>query len=101
MSKLGEKMKFYSYSKCSTCRDAKKFLDLHAITYEEKGIVDNPPSVKDLKAMLDIYEGNIKKIINTSGMVYKELGLKDKINEMSVSEVNSDLVETLPKTLFL
>lgn len=77
---------FYWYPKCGTCRKAKKWLDEHGIAYEAVHIVENPPSKALLK---DFYEKSglpIKRLFNTSGQKYRELGLKDKIPEMSEEE---------------
>ncbi|MEK4965095.1 arsenate reductase family protein [Weizmannia sp. FSL K6-3076] len=77
---------FYWYPKCGTCRKAKKWLDEHGIAYEAVHIVENPPSKALLK---DFYEKSglpIKRLFNTSGQKYRELGLKDKIPEMSDEE---------------
>ncbi|GER68195.1 hypothetical protein BpJC7_18450 [Weizmannia acidilactici] len=78
---------FYWYPKCGTCRKAKKWLDEHEIAYEAVHIVENPPSKAQLK---DYYEKSgleIKKLFNTSGQKYRELGLKDKIPALSEDEL--------------
>ncbi|MGG3963566.1 arsenate reductase family protein [Heyndrickxia faecalis] len=77
---------FYWYPKCGTCRKAKKWLDEHDVAYEAVHIVENPPSKALLK---DFYEKSglpIKRLFNTSGQKYRELGLKDKIPEMNEEE---------------
>ena len=83
----GMKVTFYRYPKCSTCRKAKKWLDENHVSYEEVHIVDNPPS----RALLeDLYKNSgleLKKFFNTSGQKYRDLGLKDKINEASEGEL--------------
>lgn len=83
----GMKVTFYWYPKCSTCRKAKKWLDENHVSYEEVHIVDNPPS----RALLeDLYKNSgleLKKFFNTSGQKYRDLGLKDKINEASEDEL--------------
>lgn len=83
----GMKVTFYWYPKCSTCRKAKKWLDENHVPYEEVHIVDNPPS----RALLeDLYKNSgleLKKFFNTSGQKYRDLGLKDKINEASEGEL--------------
>lgn len=79
-------MKFYQYPKCSTCVKARKFLDANGAEYESINIVDQPPTKKELEAMLDAYDGNIRKLFNTSGMQYRELNLKDKIPSMSAEQ---------------
>ena len=80
------RMLFLEYPKCSTCQKAKKWLDEHQITYEDRHIVENNPTFEELK---DWYERSglpLKKFFNTSGMLYKEMKLKDKLPEMSEEE---------------
>ena len=79
-------MKLYQYPKCSTCRQAIKFLDESNIEYQSINIADKAPSKKELKLMLAAYDGELKKLFNTSGLVYREMKLKDKLANMSVSE---------------
>ena len=80
------RMLFIEYPKCSTCQKAKKWLDEHQISYEDRHIVENNPTFEELK---DWYERSglpLKKFFNTSGMLYKEMKLKDKLPEMSEEE---------------
>lgn len=77
-------MKLYSYSKCGTCRKAKKFLDEHNIAYEEFDITETPPPLAVLKRALAAK--GLKKLFNTSGVQYKELKIKDKLPGMSESD---------------
>lgn len=72
-------VKVYHYAKCSTCRDALKFLDTGGVKYTAVEIDKTPPSKSELKRMLGFYEGNMRRLFNTSGLVYKEMGLKDKL----------------------
>ncbi len=80
-------LKFYEYSKCSTCRDAAAYLEKRGIPFERIAIRERPPSQAELEKMLELKGGEIRKIMNTSGLDYKALGLKDKIEGMSQSEV--------------
>ncbi|KQU57897.1 arsenate reductase family protein [Rossellomorea sp. RS05] len=78
---------FYSYPKCGTCRKAKKWLEQEEVDFNEIHIVEEPPSKETLK---DLYEKSglpLKKFFNTSGMKYRELGLKDKVNTASEDEL--------------
>jgi len=86
---VGEKMAltFYWYPKCGTCRNAKKWLDHHQISYQEVHIVENPPSRAELKQLYVKSGLDIKKFFNTSGMKYRELGLKDKVKTASDEEL--------------
>ena len=63
------------YRKCSTCMKALKWLDEHNINYEERAIKEENPKYEELK-----------KFFNTGGMIYKEMGLKDKLKDMSEDE---------------
>ncbi|MBR7554705.1 arsenate reductase family protein [Allobacillus sp. GCM10007491] len=76
----------YQYPKCGTCRKALKWLDENGVTYESVHIVDNPPSESELKQMIEQSDLPLKKFFNTSGKKYRELGLKDKLEEMSDDE---------------
>lgn len=78
---------FYGYPKCGTCRKAKKWLEEHQIAYEEIHIVDNPPSRSQLEDLYKKSGLDIKKLFNTSGQRYRDLGLKDRIKEASEDEL--------------
>ena len=78
-------MLFIQYPKCSTCQKAKRFLDTHNVKYEDRNIVENNPTKEELREYLR--QGiEIKKLFNTSGTKYKELGLKDKLKDMNDDE---------------
>src|SRR5690606_25223746 len=79
-------MKLYGYDKCSTCRNAKKWLDRHGIAYEDVAIVDHPPSVKLLKEILRQGDYRLSDLFNKSGMMYREMNLKDKLPSMSEAD---------------
>lgn len=72
----------YVYQKCSTCRDALKWLDRHGIAHEVKAIRETPPTVAELKVALTARGGDVRKLFNTSGVDYRELGMKDKLPAM-------------------
>ncbi len=78
-------MKIYTYSKCSTCRKATKWLKEQNLAFEEIPIRETPPSVHELKRMLG-HVGDLKKLFNTSGQDYRALGLKDKLPTMLAEE---------------
>ncbi|OES46550.1 arsenate reductase family protein [Domibacillus iocasae] len=80
-------MKFYWYPKCGTCRNAKKWLDEHNISYEAIHIVETPPSKAELKEAYEKSGLPLKKFFNTSGQKYRELGLKDKVAAASDDEL--------------
>ena len=79
-------MLFISYPKCSTCQKAKKWLTGHNIEYTERHIVDNNPTYDELKEWYVRSGLPLKKFFNTSGLVYKEMKLKDKLSVMSEEE---------------
>ncbi len=79
-------LKVYTYAKCSTCRKAVKFLRDHRLPFEELPIRETPPSLAELKSMLESREGNVKALFNTSGLDYKALGLSTKLSGMPVAE---------------
>lgn len=79
-------MNFICYPKCSTCQKAKKWLDGHNIAYTERHIVEDNPTYEELKEW-HIKSGlPTKKFFNTSGLLYKELKLKDKLGTMNEDE---------------
>ena len=81
-----KKVKVYEYSKCSTCRKALTFLDRHEVAYEKVPIVETPPTKAELKKMLALQGGNLKKLFNTSGEVYRSMKVGEKLPSMSESE---------------
>ena len=74
------------YPKCSTCKKAKKWLDEQDISYEDRHIIEDNPTVEELKDWHERSGLPLKRFFNTSGMKYRELGLKDKLPEMSEEE---------------
>ena len=79
-------MLFVQYPPCSTCQKAKRWLDEHGFTYEDRHIKLNKPSYEELKAWYAMSGLPLKKFFNTSGLVYKSLGLKDKLPTMTEEE---------------
>ncbi len=71
---------FLEYPPCSTCKKAKKWLDDHGISYESRHIVDNNPSAAELKAWHQQSGLPIRRFFNTSGMLYRELNIKAKLD---------------------
>lgn len=85
------KARVYSYSKCSTCQNAEKFLEDRGIEHEVIPIKETPPNLSELKTMVG-HVGSIRKLFNTSGLSYKALNLKDRLKDLSESEALSLLV---------
>ena len=79
-------MLFLQYPKCSTCQKAKKWLDGHQIKYTDRHIVEDNPTYGELKEWHEKSGLPLKKFFNTSGMLYKEMQLKDKLGAMSEDE---------------
>lgn len=77
---------FLEYAKCSTCVKAKKWLDESGIAYEDRPIVEQRPTVEELKQWVQISGLPLKKFFNTSGLVYKALNLKEKLPQMEEQE---------------
>lgn len=82
-----EKVKFICYPRCSTCAKAKKWLEANNIDFEERDIVINNPSEKELKEFYKKSGKELKRFFNTSGLVYRDLNLKDKLPSMSEDEM--------------
>ena len=74
------------YPKCSTCKKAKKWLDENNIEYSERDIKLDNPSFDELKEWYQKSSLPLKKFFNTSGMIYRDMNLKDKLPEMSEEE---------------
>ncbi|WP_332630006.1 arsenate reductase family protein [Halalkalibacter flavus] len=80
---------FYEYPKCGTCRKAKKWFADKGIEVNAIHIVEQPPSKEELRDLFEKSGLELKKFFNTSGQKYRELGLKDKIKDMSEDEALS------------
>lgn len=80
-------MKFYWYPKCGTCRNAKKWLEEHDISFEAIHLVEETPSKEDLLSMMEKSDLPPKRFFNTSGKKYRELNLKDKVKDASIEEM--------------
>ena len=79
-------MKFYSYDKCSTCKKAEKFLLENGIDFKKIDITTKPPSKAELTKMLSLQDGDLKKLFNTNGKIYRDLNLKEKVGTISKEE---------------
>ena len=77
---------FLEYPKCSTCKKAKAWLDNAGVAYEDRHIVENNPTKEELGAWWKQSGLPLKKFFNTSGVLYKEQHLKDKLPEMTEDE---------------
>ena len=87
MNRKGEiRMLVLVYRKCSTCLKALKWLEENQVEFEERPIVEENPTYEELKEWYQKSSLPLKKFFNTSGMLYKEMKLKDKLPEMSEEE---------------
>ncbi len=80
-----KKIIFYGYLKCSTCRQAAKWLENKAFEYQFIDIVNEPPLLKYINLALDQYNYDKKRIFNTRGKAYKTLNLD--VNSLSRQEI--------------
>ncbi|MBR6770117.1 MAG: arsenate reductase family protein [Lachnospiraceae bacterium] len=85
---------FVEYPKCTTCQKAKKWLDTNGIEYTDRNIKENNPSIQELKEWHEKSGLDIKRFFNTSGILYKEMQLKDKLPEMTLEEKYSLLASS-------
>ena len=79
-------IKFICYPKCSTCKKAQSYLDENSIEYEIRNIKTDNPSYDELKKWYEMSELPLKTFFNTSGILYRSMGLKDKLGSMSEEE---------------
>ena len=79
-------LKFICYPKCTTCQKARKWLDDNNIKYEFRDIKEDNPRMEELKLWYSKSGLPLKKFFNTSGLLYKSMGLKDKLPAMSEEE---------------
>lgn len=79
-------MLFLCYPKCSTCQKARKWLEEQGVSFEERDIKLNNPTVDELRTWYERSGLSLKRFFNTSGLQYKALGLKDKLPNMSEEE---------------
>lgn len=79
-------MLFIEYPKCTTCKKAKKWLDDHQLEYVDRHIKEDNPTAEEVKEWHKRSGLPLKKFFNTSGLLYKELQLKDKLPAMTEEE---------------
>ena len=76
----------YVHLKCSTCQKAILFLEQQKIIYKAKDITKTAPTLEELQFMLTHTNGNVKKLFNTSGILYRELQISQKLPNMSLDQ---------------
>ena len=74
------------YPPCSTCQKAKKWLDARGVSYEDRDIKTQNPTAEELAVLREKSGLPLKRFFNTSGMLYREMGLKEKLETMSDEE---------------
>ena len=79
-------MLFLEYPPCTTCKKAKKWLQDHGLEFTARHIKENNPTAEEISVLQEKSGLELKKFFNTSGMIYRDLGLKDKLPTMSREE---------------
>ena len=79
-------MLFIEYPKCSTCKKARKHLEELGVSFEDRHIVEENPTKEELTEWISVSGYPVKKFFNTSGMKYRELGLKDRLPQFAANE---------------
>lgn len=80
-------LKFYHYSKCDTCRRAKKWLESKNKKFDAIDITLHPPGFSDLKSFLQKGDLSLKNLLNRSGIQYRELNMKEKVKNGSEDQI--------------
>ncbi len=80
-------MLFIEYPKCSTCKKAKAWLDNHNVEFDDRHIVGDNPTADELRLWHKMSDLPLRRFFNTSGMLYRDLALKDKLPDMSEDEM--------------
>ena len=83
MRKVMSMLKFICYPRCTTCQKAQKWLDENQVQYELRHIKEQNPTKEELRQWAALSGAPLRKLFNTSGLLYKELGLKDKLPTMT------------------
>ena len=82
-------LKVYTCEKCGSCRKAIKYLEARNIPHTQIPIREQPPTRAELKRVLAAYDGDIRRLFNTSGLEYRRLKLRDKLPKMTEVEAVS------------
>ena len=78
---------FFGYSKCSTCQKAEKWLESKGVSFERRDIKLNPPTKEELRSWMEKTELPLLRFFNTSGILYREMNLKEKVKIMTTEEL--------------
>lgn len=79
-------MLFVNYPKCTTCKKAKAFLDNIGVSYQDRNIKEQNPTEEELTKWIKLSGLDVRRFFNTSGLLYRSLGLKDKLDHMNDEE---------------
>ena len=79
-------MELIEYQKCSTCKKARNYLEKNKINFVNREIKENTPTEEEINSWINKYNIDINKLFNTSGMIYREMNLKEKIKNMTTEE---------------
>ena len=77
---------FLNYPKCSTCRDARKWLDANGIEYESRHIIEQNPTEEEIKKWILKNKLELKQLFNTNGQVYRKMQLRNRLSTISEAE---------------
>lgn len=80
-------MLFVHYPKCSTCKKAMNWLDEHNVEFDQRHIVEDNPTADELRLWHKMSDLPLRRFFNTSGMLYRDMGLKDKLPSMTEDEM--------------
>lgn len=78
---------YYGYDKCSTCRKARQWLDEHGVRYQVHDITTDPPSRRVLRQIATSGDYELKDLFNRSGVLYREMNIKEKVKTASADEL--------------
>ena len=92
--RLSMSVLFIEYPKCSTCKKAKKWLDEHGVEYVDRHIVEDNPAAAELSAWHAKSGLPVRRFFNTSGMKYRELGIKAKLDAGMTDDECFELLAT-------
>lgn len=80
-------MLFVHYPKCSTCKKAMSWLNEHNVEFDQRHIVEDNPTADELRLWHKMSDLPLRRFFNTSGMLYRDMGLKDKLPTMTEDEM--------------
>ena len=91
---MSGKALFVCYPRCTTCKKARKWLDGNGIAYDERPIHEDNPTIEELRAWKEASGLPIRRLFNTSGMRYRELKVKDRLDAGMTDEEAFELLSS-------